>query len=74
MPDETEQAAARTPEASTRADHITREAIDVFGDFHRATRWLEAPHEKLDDRAPLAVAVDSDEGMQQVFELLRHAR
>ena len=78
MPDETqpasEQSAEQSPEAAIRADHITREAIDVFGDYTRATEWLQTPLDRLSDHAPLAIAVGSDEGMQQVFLLLRQMR
>ena len=72
MPDS--EAPEQTPEASIRANHITREAIDVFGDFTRATEWLQTPLDRLSDHAPLAVAVASDEGMQQVLLLLQQVR
>ena len=72
MPDS--EAPEQTPEASIRANHITREAIDVFGDFTRATEWLQTPLDRLSDHAPLAIAVASDEGMQQVLLLLQQVR
>ena len=74
MPEEPQQAPEQTPEGSIRADHITREAIDVFGDFTRATEWLQTPLDRLSDHAPLATAVASEEGFQQVLFLLQQVR
>lgn len=52
-----------------RDSWITVRAIDVLGDYDKASRWLRQPNRALGGEAPAAILV-SEEGARQVDEIL----
>lgn len=61
--------------AEVRARDAVRKAIAAFGDGVVASEWLARPNPALDNRPPLHVARESEEGLARVVDLLAaHAR
>jgi putative toxin-antitoxin system antitoxin component (TIGR02293 family) len=48
---------------------VIAHAVAVFGDEHKASRWLSTPLPLLENRSPKDL-LNSDEGIQKVDEIL----
>ena len=58
------------PEAFARFRTTWAEAVDVWGDEDTAQEFLRRPHAMLNDRRPIDVVLESDEGARSVEEIL----
>lgn len=54
----------------SRSARIWAAALDVYSDEHQVRRFIGKPHPLLNNRAPIDVAIESDEGCRAVEDLL----
>lgn len=62
-------ATAEAAEAAARVAKVRAEAVRIFKDEGTVEQFLRTPRALLDGRTPVAVAIDSEEGVERVLRI-----
>lgn len=54
----------------SRSARVWAAALDVYGDENQVRRFISKPHPLLNNRAPIDVAIESDEGCRATEDVL----